>query len=42
MSHNGDMASTGLCLMEKGWFGKTYDEKEEDKDKNGYKKCRIF
>jgi hypothetical protein len=32
MSHNGDMDSTGLCLMEKGWFGDA---------KTGYKIRRI-
>jgi hypothetical protein len=33
MSHNGDMNSTGLCLLIKGWFG---DEKK------GFQKSRIL
>jgi hypothetical protein len=33
MSHNGDMNSTGVCLLNKGWFG---DEKK------GFQKSRIL
>lgn len=32
MLHSGDMSSSGLCLMKKGWFGNY---------KDGYSKQRI-
>ena len=32
MAHNGDLASSGLCLMEKGWFGN---------EETGFKKGRM-